>query len=337
LFIMPTGTEAPDYDEILPNARWRRLAGGFREVGALLVLAVPADASQLDRLVDATDGAIIVGDGAPSDLPLASIVATVRAPRAVPTVRPARGIQRARLTPAVGVALGAVLVALGLWLAYRPLARGKRPHWLDQNAPVASGDRILGLARDSAARADSTARDSAAVTGVPSAVPVVLNPADSTIAAAFAVELMAANTQAGAILKLQQDGPKLPVATFAPVLSRGERWFRVFAGASVDHEAADSLLVTLRRRGLLDPRGGSVVQVPYAFLIDSGIPAAAVPGMVAAYASRGQPVYALRQPNGGAWLYAGAFEFPEQAVLYAESLRAAGITPVLVFRKGRVF
>ena len=57
----------------------------------------------------------------------------------------------------------------------------------------------------------------------------------------------------------------------------------------------------------------------------------------ATYADRGQPVYALRQSDGTAHLYAGAFEFPEQAVLFAESLRAAGLTPVLVYRKGRVF
>jgi hypothetical protein len=88
---------------------------------------------------------------------------------------------------------------------------------------------------------------------------------------------------------------------------------------------------------VLDTLAGTVVQVPYAFLIESNVPAAAVSGMVATYADRGQPVYALRQSDGTAQLYAGAFEFPEQAILFAESLRAAGLTPVLVYRKGRVF
>ena len=36
-------------------------------------------------------------------------------------------------------------------------------------------------------------------------------------------------------------------------------------------------------------------------------------------------------------LLAGAFENREQASGYAESLRASGITPVLVYRKGRTF
>ena len=57
--------------------------------------------------------------------------------------------------------------------------------------------------------------------------------------------------------------------------------------------------------------GESVVRLPFAFLIDS-VPASAVPGMVASYADRGQPVYALRQSNGIAWLLVGAFESVEQ-------------------------
>jgi hypothetical protein len=37
------------------------------------------------------------------------------------------------------------------------------------------------------------------------------------------------------------------------------------------------------------------------------------------------------------WLLAGAFETLDQASVYGESLRASGITPVLVYRKGRTF
>ena len=82
--------------------------------------------------------------------------------------------------------------------------------------------------------------------------------------------------------------------------------------------------------------GENVVKVPFAFFVDS-VPAAAVPGMVASYVDRGQPVYALRQSNGSAWLLVGAFESLEQASLYVESLRASGMPPTLVYRKGRPF
>src|SRR5512143_2535692 len=39
LFVMPSGTEPPTYEEVLPNPRWHRFAVGFCEVGALIVLA----------------------------------------------------------------------------------------------------------------------------------------------------------------------------------------------------------------------------------------------------------------------------------------------------------
>jgi hypothetical protein len=59
--------------------------------------------------------------------------------------------------------------------------------------------------------------------------------------------------------------------------------------------------------------------------------------MVATYADHGQPVYALRQTDGTAWLLAGAFQTVEQSSMYAETLRASNIPPVLVYRKGRPF
>src|SRR5260221_3837786 len=64
--------------ELLPNPRWRRLSGGFREVGALLLLVVPADAPRLRDLVDTTDGIVIVGDVAPPDVPVAQALAWLR-------------------------------------------------------------------------------------------------------------------------------------------------------------------------------------------------------------------------------------------------------------------
>ncbi|HVX40589.1 MAG TPA: hypothetical protein VHB25_13545, partial [Gemmatimonadaceae bacterium] len=81
LYVMPSGTEPPSYDEILPNPRWHRLAAGFREVGALLVLATPANAERIEQLVEATDGAILVGEAGPRKLPVARVIGTVREPR----------------------------------------------------------------------------------------------------------------------------------------------------------------------------------------------------------------------------------------------------------------
>jgi SPOR domain len=349
LYVMPSGTEAPDYDEILPSPRWKRLASGFREEGALLVLAAPSSAPHIADLVSATDGAILVGERVPAEVSATEVIAAVREPsRAafvvapppenVPTWRSPAAWARARPRAAggAGVLLVASLAGMVWWLSSRPFADGPlmQPRATADSAHSASQAGVA----DSLLRPDSARADSAAMALLPvDQIPRVLHPQDSTIAAVYAVELMAANTQAGAILKLQESSKEMPAATFSPVIVDGAVWYKVIAGAYTTRGQADALLATLRRRKAVDPRSGSVVRAPFAFLIDSGVPTAAVPGMLATYAYRGQPVYALRQPNGSAWLFVGAFESAEQSIKYAESLRASEITPVLVYRKGRVF
>jgi hypothetical protein len=343
LFVMPSGTEPPDYDDILPNPRWHRLTAGFREVGALLVLAAPASAPHIEDLVAATDGAVLVGDAVPRKLPVATVIASVREPKpeGEPPVPPPvpetakSAWSRRRIAAVGGIALTLILAAVAAWLAYRPLAGATQSHARRRAADsMKVATNVLASKPDSAVR--DLASDSTVAAGALPATPRVANPGDSAQSMAFAVELMAANTQAGAIFRLQQDGKTLPAETFAPVLIQGAPWFKVVGGAYQTHAGADSLLASLgRQKKLLG--GESVVRLPFAFLIDSGVPAAAVSEMVAEHVNRGQPIYGLLQANGTAWLLAGAFESPEQSSLYAESLRAAGTTPVLVYRKGRMF
>jgi hypothetical protein len=356
LFVMPSGSEPPDYEELLPNPRWYRLAAGFREMSALLVLAAPAGAPHIEKLVAAADGAVLVGEAVPPQVPVARIIGTVREPRQ-PMLSPIVGVpvvqspppppsssrwspKRVAIAAGAGVVLTLALAGMTAWLAYRPLADVDRPlrrvvcDSTGQTARPCSASRanILGI-QPSASPRDS-APDTANVISAP-ALPTVVNPQDSLSAAGFAVELMAANTQAGAIFKLQKDGKNLPAATFARVDVQGVPWFKVVSGAYVNRADADSLLANLRRRNLLQT-GESVVKLPYAFLVDS-VPATAVAGMVAGYADRGLPVYALRQANGTAWLLIGAYESLQQASLDIVPLRASSIPPVLVYRKGRPF
>jgi hypothetical protein len=346
LFVMRSGTEAPDYEEILPNPRWHRLTAGFREIGALLVLAAPAAAPRLEALVAATDGIVLVADAAPGLVPLGRVIATVREPAAVappvsasgarpPNVLPGSSSwsRRQRMAAAAGGTIAMLLVGVSAWLAYRPLAKSTRP------TIVATPDTAAGLSKMLPATGPDTAiRDSGGDSAVaPIGVAQAVNPEDSAVAAAFAVELMAAHTQSDAILQLQRNRRDLPAATFAPVLIQGVRSFEVIGGAYTTYPEADSLLLALRRRHVLRSDEGSVVRLPYAFRIEDSLPAAAVAGMLSMYADRGEPVYALRQSNGRTWLLVGAFASPEQASLFAESLRGPGPPPVLVYRKGRVF
>jgi hypothetical protein len=167
---------------------------------------------------------------------------------------------------------------------------------------------------------------------------VVQNPADSAQAAAYAIELMAANTQAGAILKLQQDGGHLPAATYSPVLDgQGLQWFKVISGAATQRAGAESLLTTLRKQKFVDSTAGNVVSLPYAFRIDSGLSATAATELIGMNRDRGIPAYALKQEDGTSWLLVGAFASVQQSQLYLETLRASGTRPVLVYRKGRTF
>lgn len=338
LFVLPSGSEPPDYDDILPNPRWARLAAGFAEAGALLVLAAPAGAPRIEDLVAAADGAIVVGDVAPRKLPVASVVYAVREPRQAPTLSKPPVAQtkpwwRQRVPAVTGIALTLAAAGIAAWLAYRPLAGGPQRLGPKPDSPrQAAGAGVLHA--DSAAGHDTLVDSTAAST---TAELRIMNPQDSAQAAPFGVELLAANTQAGAILKLQQDGSSLPAPTFSPALVQGAQWYKVIAGAYGNRNSADSLLVALRRRRIVDAGSGTVVRLPLAFRIDSAVPSSAVPGLLEAYLDRGQPVYALRQADGTAWLLAGAFASIEQSTLYAASLRASGITPVLVYRKGRVF
>ena len=337
LFVLPSGTEPPEYDEILPSPRWARLAAGFGEVGALLVLAAPASAPRIEDLVAAVDGAIVVGDVAPRKLPVASVIYAVREPRApapgsVPPSVTQKPWWRQRVPAVAGIALTLVAAGVAAWLAYRPMA--DEPRRVGARPDTARGAAGAGVLHADSAASEPVSDTTA--TGATSELRVS-NPQDSAQATPFAVELLAANTQAGAILKLQQDGSSLPASTFSPALVQGAQWYKVIAGAYVNRSSADSLLVALRRRKVVDAGSGAVVRLPLAFRIDSAVPSSAVPGLLEAYLDRGQPVYALRQADGTAWLLAGAFASIEQSTLYAASLRASGITPVLVYRKGRIF
>ena len=345
LYVLPSGSEAPRYEEIFTNERWRRLASGFRETGALLAVAAPADAPHVDDVVGFADGIVLVGDAAVppgntpilarvnvADVPLASArgvrLDDVSAPSAMPNGADARRQRRVpRVGAFAGLGLAVVLAALGVWLAARPFDRSARPR---RSTSTAAG--ALPTSLDSSVRVDSTVAGAAA-SAARSLTPA--NPGDSAEAAAYTVALMTMNTQAGAIWWFQTSGRSLPAATFAPVLVQGAPWFRVLVGAYTSRAQADSLLGALRAKGEVRSGLGDVVNAPYAFLVDSVTPAA-VAGLLKYFADRGQPVYALRQADGSARLYAGAFETREQAALFLESIQASGLRPVLVYRIGRV-
>jgi hypothetical protein len=364
LFIMPSGTSPIDYDELFLNPRWRRLASGFREVGALLVLAAPAEAPHLRPLVDATDGAVLVGDEVPGALPVAQSLAWIR-PKHTAPITMANSVPPAQSPPmgmrpvpetaarnpwparAAGLLLTVGLLGAGVWFAQRPFASKSNPRpGIAATSPTLATVTGGTLATDSAARAqqaqrDSEVRDSAAraanlaVAGDSFPVLAPENAADSAGASAYAVLLENTNGQAGAILQLHDKFSTVPATSYG--LSLRTRLFELVAGAYPTRAGAESLLVDLRARQLLPPTMGSVVVLPFAFLVQRNVAEADVPARLRRASARAQPVYALRQPDGGAHLYFGAYESPQQAALAVPAVRKAGLTPTLVYRIGRVF
>jgi hypothetical protein len=351
LYVLPSGSEVPAYEDIFTNARWKRLAAGFKETGALLVVAAPASAAHVADVVGLADGAVLVGGATAAGVEDGKVLGRVAAdaepkrpadvvipasaqpePETTPELPP-RGGRWSRITSSPGAVLGIgltlVLVILGIWFATRPLASGNGPLWLRRSrgaSGAAAGGAVPAL--------DSLGGDSTAVRGGSLLAPA--NVADSVGVAPYAVVIARFNTLSGAQAWLQSQAKGLPSPTFVPVRIRGETWYAALVGSYATRGEADSLLGVLSAQGLSRADSNNIVRAPFAFLVDS-VGADAVPGLLKYFADRGQPVYALRQPNGSARLYAGAFESPAQASLYVDAIRTSGLRPVLVYRIGRVY
>lgn len=407
-YLLPSGSEHVQREDIIASDRWKRLAAGFGEVGATLLLVTTADAPGLDALVEHVGGAVCVGADVllgPGTTTITTVLADIKraapagaaepvvtrrptadfravldgamqggpaappAPR-VPPMPPAppqagRGSERTGARPRrPGPEVG------GWSPPPAQAARRGNPRWLVPvllfAAALAAGaalslwrvrvaaDRTApGLPRDSVAAAAAPAEPAGAPEAPPAADSArdslppeppleVANPADSLLAAGWAVELVAANTEGGARLRATgtpETPTSLPAATWAPATIGASRtlWFKAFAGALVTRTAAESLLAQLRRRRALAGDQGRIVRVPFAFRLAGDVPSDSVAAYVSGFSGLGLPAYALRRADGTAEVLSGAFESPQQAALHVPALRAARVEPVLVYRTGGAF
>lgn len=351
LFILPSGSEAVATEEVFRSDRWRRLASGFREVGALLILVAQADTPGLDALATSVDGVVIAGDasGALADAPppLAVIGPTRRrgARTAAPDAAPNEALA-ADDRPRAARAAPSGRPAWHRWAALAVLSAaiaGVLAFWVFPSRTSKTGDipprADTAVTRDTTRRADSargsTAGDSAANPGALAPL-AVANAADSASALLYSVMVAASNTPEGAASALDaRTTASLPVVALTPILQDGAPGYHLLVGAFPSRAEADSLRVSLQRLGVLGPESGIVRRTPYALLVEERVPLANVPARVQALAKQNVPVYPLSRGDGTVALYAGAFEQPEQAAWLARALRAAGVTPTLVYRTGR--
>ncbi len=356
LFILPCGTESTVPEDVFRSDRWHKLAAGFADAGALLLLVATAGTPGLAALVVQTDGAVSVGD---AQLPLEWRVLAQAGDR-TPVVTPSGGAPRQRQWTAMsllsaGLLVVTILIAVAsLWPRGTPQTAATRlkapagaltevpaPTPVAAAAPEAATEAAAGAASGTAAGA---APGASLTTAAPARTDTVsvetpVNPRDAAIASEFAVELVATNTAPGANLWLRERGAQLPGVTVSPVLlgTGRARWHKVLAGAWRDRVAADSMLAALRKERVLRADAGLVVRVPLALLIESAVPRGAAPARVAALVARGVPAYALLQDDGTVRLFAGAFETAAAAVTLGADLHAAGFAPLLAYRTGRTF
>jgi hypothetical protein len=334
LYVMPSGTDPHIDEEILRSARWTRVAAGFGEVGALLLLVAPWDSKGLGDLIDKLDGAVLVKDAdlpaAPTALVLARVASptpTLKIPLHRISARAASWKQHRWFYPAIGAIALVLIASLGLALVLARVGQSARQ-------PA----RVVAKAPPAAAPAPTPPPPRPPPETLYVAPPANVN--DSASAAAFTVELLVANTAEGANLFVRKNGAALPAAAVSPVAIDLERskWYKVTAGAYTRRDQADSLLRALRNSGVLRDSAGSVTTAPLALIVDSvptqGGIVDAVRGAVDKYTARGLAVYALMQNDGGALIYAGAFSRADQSAELIRTLRGAGLKPVLVYRTG---
>ena len=148
------------------------------------------------------------------------------------------------------------------------------------------------------------------------------------------------DTEDGAAMRVNAGGNDFPVGTYAPVTRGADRgtWYRVVTGAYVDRSRADQLLAFLRTRGLVPQGWGTVIRAPLALQIAAAPDTAQATPLVADLRARKVPVYALLQRDGSVRIYTGAFQTPEEAELFKDTLKnTKNIDATLVYRVGRAY
>lgn len=359
VFLMPSGTESVANETVYQNDRWRKLAAGFHQVGALLLVVAAPSTPGFADLCGFVGAVFPVGEPAPVPPPGVTVIALPR-PTPAEVMRVVKKAQKAgsqdtssRNTRLVAIAFVffAIAIIVGAsWssiLAILPdgvaryLPGGSTAVQVTDSTGVNSAEtQSDGLSvSGTAARAATLDTTQPLIAAPPSTSGglTVANPEDSASAATFAVYLQAASTRETATSETRV--LSMPAVAISPVIFDGDsvQWFRVTVGASEDEATADALLARLRTARILGQASGTIVRVPFAFRLEEGLSAEATPRMISDYDKRGISAYGLKQDDGRVTLYTGALETLVQAKYLADSLRTQGVKAVLVYRTGRAF
>lgn len=306
--VVPGGSESPLHLDVLSDRAWERWIESCRRSGTLCVIAAPADRDDVGVLLDRLDGLVVVGDAIPfSRAPVLRRIRVTRPERArrrspVTTTAP----QRRRRLLHVAWGAGALVVAAVAWASRGLWMRG------EEEGPL-------------------TLAAGGSVTGSPL-------PFDTSRLAPWSVELASVNSAGGALLRVRQIVDSVPVPTYSATApgATPAPWYLLLAGAYAAAPSAESLLVALRDRGVVEAAAGRVVRTPYAWLLERDVPANEETERLFMWRQLGLPAYALWDQEGSLRIYAGAFETEAQAQLFAPTLDSLDIHATLVPRVGSI-
>ena len=325
VFFIAAGTATTHAGDLFTSPRWRRLHGGFRVEGALLLPYLSAGA--LARLSAVPDGVIVL---APEGFePESSIGQGISA--AVERGIPLLGVVRERWTPAATPAPDERPLRISAATKAAPRRRAR---------PVVVAGAILaaGGAGSWALLVRGAEHRAATISGAPLRPAPAPAPARPTAAPAPRVDSLPWTLQLAAYARLDKAlalGDRLAAGGLTPFVTpvalQGRRaatvWYRVVAGAYPTRDSALAARARAWQRGLAAHGQGDALRAPYTLVLGG----AATPDSLRA---RGVPAVWWRTAGTPGWLLVGAFESPEQATLTQARLKRAGIQATLMTRVG---
>ena len=338
VFFIAAGSNPAHTGDVFANPRWRKLQGGFRVEGALLLIYVSAGG--LARLSAVPEGLIAlspdgyepessIGQGIAAamerGIPLLGVVRErwTPSPAAAPAVEPPPRASRAvhpppapggeapkrRARPAV-VAITLAAGAAGGWVLLATAGESFRARLGDLTHVAPASPRP----------------HPATVAPVRPAPPPPPPPATLHVdSLPWTVQLAAYGTFEKALALADGLSDARRPAFIAPIAlagrARGTVWYRVLVGAYQSRDSAAAGRTALWRRGGV-PRGqGKLLRAPYSL---------ALAGPALTDSLRAHGIAPVRWGSGG--LLVGAFETPEQAALAQTQLKRAGLQATLVAR-----
>src|SRR5574341_450816 len=339
LYFISVGTVPTDPNEVWGHERWRRLARGFRQEAALLLLFVPPAA--LPRLNVDLDGLVVlspvgyapdgltfpgIGERLKQGTPLVAVVCTERmAPRPTPPPprRPSLGVRPPPKRPAARPGLIAAVGVVGLAAVLAVV--------LGVGSGGAGGDGGAAAATEAPGSPSSAATPAPSAASPAAPAPPAFDPGDSLF---YSVQV-AAFSQAAQATAHARDFSDADAATVSPVrLGRQGLWFRVIIGAFPTATEADSLLRALWRSGAVERPNGAILRTPHAFVLAREANLEAARERARGLRRQGVAAYIVPAPGGSAVVAAGAFETADQGRAADSLLRLSGLEPALAHRMG---